>query len=115
MPGIFAISDLHLPTQTQISKYGAPSDYFQQVSNYLEQINPDILLIAGDLVWGSDISEIQAELDLLRELPGKLKFFIEGNHDIWVDRLSTSYRRKGFYCFDKFDQGRDLRGAWVCV
>lgn len=91
MPGIFAISDLHLPTQTQISKYGAPSDYFQQVSNYLEQINPDILLIAGDLVWGSDISEIQVELDLLQELPGKLKFFIEGNHDIWVDRLSTSY------------------------
>ena len=90
MPGIFAISDLHLPTQTQISKYGAPSDYFQQVSNHLEQINPDVLLIAGDLVWGSDISEIQAELDLLRELPGKLKFFIEGNHDIWVDRLSTS-------------------------
>ena len=91
MPGIFAISDPHLPTQTQISKYGAPSDYFQQVSNHLEQINPKILLIAGDLVWGTDISEVQEELDLLRELPGKFKFFIEGNHDIWVDRLSPTY------------------------
>ncbi len=106
MPDIFAISDLHLPTQTQISKYGAPSDYFQQVSNHLEQINPDILLIAGDLVWGSDISEIQAELDLLRELPGKLKFFIEGNHDIWVDRLSTSYSEAQQKMYERFSTSK---------
>ena len=82
MPSIYAISDTHLPIQIQIEKYGAPLDYFQQVSNHLEQINPDILLIAGDLVWASKISEIQKELELIRELPGKLKFFIEGNYDI---------------------------------
>jgi len=91
MPGIFAISDPHLPIQTQIHKFNAPKDYLKQVINHLEQVNPDILLIAGDLIWGSDISEIQKELDLLQNLPGKFKFFVEGNHDIWVDRLSPVY------------------------
>jgi len=91
MPGIFAISDPHLPIQTQIHKFNAPKDYFQRIINHLEHVNPDILLIAGDLIWGTDISEIQKELDILQNLPGKFKFFIEGNHDIWVDRLSPAY------------------------
>ena len=106
MPGIFAISDPHLPTQTQMSKFGAPSDYFQQVSNHLEKIDPDILLIGGDLVWGSDISEIQLELDLLRNLPGKLKFFIEGNHDLWVDRLGTSYSEAQQEMYERFSTSK---------
>ena len=91
IPSIFAISDPHLPTQTQIHKYNAPKDYFQQVIDHLERMSPDILLIAGDLIWGSDISEIQNELDILQNLPGKFKFFVEGNHDLWVDRLSPTY------------------------
>ncbi|MCP6719394.1 MAG: metallophosphoesterase [Patescibacteria group bacterium] len=102
MPGIFAISDPHLPTQTQINKYRVPFDYFQQVINHLESVNPDILLIAGDLVWGSDIAEIQVELDLLQNLPGKLKFFIEGNHDLWVDRLATSYSEVQQKMYERF-------------
>lgn len=92
MPGIFAISDLHLPTHIQISKYDVPTDYFQRVFNYLEQHDPDILLIAGDLIWGSDFHLVQKEIALLRSLPGRLKFFIEGNHDLWVDHLGNSYK-----------------------
>ncbi|KKL65991.1 hypothetical protein LCGC14_2149450 [marine sediment metagenome] len=106
MPGIFAISDPHLPIQTQINKYKVPSDYFQQVINHLESVNPDILLIAGDLVWGSDITEIQADLDLLRNLPGKLKFFIEGNHDLWVDRLSISYSEAQQKMYERFSTSK---------
>jgi len=88
---IYAISDPHLPVQTQVRKFNVPHNYFQQIKNQLKRVNPDILLIAGDLVWGSDISEIQEELENLRELPGKFKFFVEGNHDMWVDRLSPDY------------------------
>ncbi len=106
MPGIYAISDPHLPTKVQISKFGAPADYFQQVSNHLEQLKPDILLIAGDLAWGNEISEIQAELDLLRELPGKLKFFIEGNHDIWVDRLNPIYSEAQQKMYELFSSSK---------
>ncbi len=91
MPGIYAIADPHLPIKIQIRKFNVPKDYFQQVSNHLEQVNPDILLITGDLIWGSNIFDIQEELNVLQKLPGKLKFFIEGNHDAWVDRLAPTY------------------------
>ena len=106
MVSIYAISDPHLPVKTQVSKFNVPTDYFQRVSSHLEQVNPDILLIAGDLVWGLDISEIKVELNLIRELPGKFKFFVEGNHDSWVDRLNQTYsnaQKKMYELFSTLD------------
>ena len=91
MPGIYAIADPHLPVRTQVKRYGVPDDYFARLSEDLEKKKPDVLLIAGDLIWGSNFQEIQEGLNLLRALPGKTKFFLEGNHDIWVESLGNSF------------------------
>ena len=91
MTGIYSIADPHLPVRTQVKKYDVPEDYFSRLSEYLEQKEPDVLLIAGDLIWGSDFQEVQESLNLIRGLPGRYKFFVEGNHDIWLERLGNSF------------------------
>ena len=102
MPSIFAIADIHLPVQTQVLKFGVPPDYFHRISQYLLLKNPEVLLIAGDLVWGDDIRNVQAELSQIKSLPSKIKFFIEGNHDLWVDRLGDSYFETQQQMYDRF-------------
>lgn len=102
MPGIYTIADPHLPVRTQVKKYAVPEDYFTRLSEYLEQKEPEILLIAGDLIWGSDFQEIQESLNLIRDLPGKIKFFVEGNHDIWVERLGNSFHKIQEKMYEEF-------------
>lgn len=81
MPGIFAISDLHLPIQIQVKKFGYPADYFERVRDHLAKFNPDLLLIVGDFSWESNFKRGMAILKAVEELPGSKKIFIEGNHD----------------------------------
>ena len=58
MHSIYAIGDLHLPVMTHIRKFNVPSDYFDRISNHLLLKNPEILLLAGDLVWNDNIHNI---------------------------------------------------------
>jgi predicted phosphohydrolase len=102
MPGIYAISDPHLPVDVQVSKYHVPSDYFQHLHDFLAKKKPEILLIAGDLIWGSEFPSVQHELELIRKLPGKYKFFIEGNHDLWVDHLGSNLDEARQWMYEKY-------------
>jgi predicted phosphohydrolase len=102
MPGIYAISDPHLPVDVQVSKYHVPTDYFQHLHNFLAKKKPDVLLITGDLIWGSDMTAVQTELALIRKLPGKYKFFIEGNHDLWVDNLGNNLDEARQRMYEKY-------------
>jgi predicted phosphohydrolase len=102
MPGIYAISDPHLPVDVQISKYHVPTDYFQHLHNFLAENKPDVLLICGDLIWGSEFNAVQTELELIRNLPGEYKFFIEGNHDLWVDHLGFNLDEARQRMYEKF-------------
>ena len=84
---IFAISDLHISTNTD-----KPMDVFGgNWVGYLEKIfedwknkvtNEDLVLIAGDISWAMKIEDAKLDLDLLQDLPGK-KVLIKGNHDYW--------------------------------
>lgn len=84
---IFAISDLHISTNTN-----KPMDVFGgNWINYLEKIyddwdkkvaDEDIVLIGGDISWAMDISDAQKDLQTFAHLRGK-KVLIKGNHDYW--------------------------------
>ncbi len=84
---IFAISDLHISTNTD-----KPMDVFGgNWVGYLEKIfedwknkvtNEDLVLIGGDISWAMKIEDAKLDLDLLQDLPGK-KVLIKGNHDYW--------------------------------
>ncbi len=84
---IFAISDLHMSTNTN-----KPMDIFGgNWVGYLEKIfedwkekvtDSDLVLIGGDISWAMDIDEAKIDIETLSSLKGK-KILIKGNHDYW--------------------------------
>ena len=84
---IFAISDLHMSTNTN-----KPMDIFGgNWVGYLEKIfedwnqkvtDDDLVLIGGDISWAMDIEEAKIDIEKLSSLKGK-KVLIKGNHDYW--------------------------------
>lgn len=84
---IFAISDLHISTNTD-----KPMDIFGgNWVGYLDKIfedwsnkvqDEDLVLIGGDISWAMKIEDAEKDLQLLKNLKGK-KVFIKGNHDYW--------------------------------
>ena len=84
---IYAISDLHISTNTH-----KPMDVFgKKWVGYLQKIfedwnqkvtDDDLVLIGGDISWAMKIEDAKLDIDLMKDLKGK-KVFIKGNHDYW--------------------------------
>ncbi len=84
---IYAISDLHISTNTN-----KPMDIFGgNWVGYLDKIfedwklkveDDDLVLIGGDISWAMTISDAQNDLNSLSFLKGN-KILIKGNHDYW--------------------------------
>lgn len=84
---IFAISDLHISTNTN-----KPMDVFGgNWVGYMEKIradwqekvtNDDLVLIGGDISWAMNIVDAEKDLQSLSDLKGE-KILIKGNHDYW--------------------------------
>jgi predicted phosphohydrolase len=45
------------------------------------------VLIGGDTTWANNLNKALIDIDMLDNLPGKLKFLVKGNHDIWWKTL----------------------------
>ena len=84
---IFAISDLHISTNTN-----KPMDVFGgNWVGYLDKIyadwqekvsDDDLVLIGGDISWAMGIDDAKKDIQTLANLKGK-KILIKGNHDYW--------------------------------
>lgn len=84
---IFAISDLHISTNTN-----KPMDVFGgNWVGYMDKIredwnekvsDDDLVLIGGDISWAMDIDQAKIDIDSIKDLKGK-KILIKGNHDYW--------------------------------
>ena len=82
---IAQISDLHVgPT---IKK-----GYVENVVNEVNELNPDLIVITGDMVDGS-VDYLAQHVEPLKDLDAKIgKFFVTGNHeyysgvDQWLDK-----------------------------
>ena len=101
---IFAISDLHLSGLSD-----KPMDVFGEGwANHFEKIKEDwqnrvseddLVLIAGDISWGTTLEEGLYDLRSLKGLKGK-KIFIRGNHDYWwngITKLRRAAPDESFY------------------
>lgn len=101
---IWALSDPHL--SLSVSK---PMDIFGEVwqdymlkikENWLHTVAPeDTVLLPGDISWGIDLAEAEADLRFLHELPGT-KYLSRGNHDYWwstLNKLQQFIREKELY------------------
>lgn len=60
------------------------TDYVNQIaSNWKKLISPDdLVLIAGDISWGSSLESALPDLEFIHALPGT-KVISKGNHDYW--------------------------------
>lgn len=84
---IFAISDLHISTNTN-----KPMDIFGgNWVGYMDKIrqdwqekvsDDDIVLIGGDISWAMSIEDAYKDILTFSDLKGK-KVLIKGNHDYW--------------------------------
>lgn len=89
---IFSISDLHLSgcTDKPMNVFGAGWEgHFEKIkADWQNKVSDeDIVLICGDISWGTDMEEGLFDLRSLKELKGK-KVFIRGNHDYWWNGIT---------------------------
>ncbi len=85
---LFAMADFHLSKSIK----NKPMDVFGKTwENYMQKIEKncnnilkpdDVLLIPGDISWGTYANEIKEDLKFIENLPGK-KIISKGNHDYW--------------------------------
>ena len=89
---IFAISDLHISTNTN-----KPMDVFgDNWVGYLDKIfedwqqkvsDDDLVLIGGDISWAMSLEDAKKDVFTLSHLKGK-KIMVKGNHDYWWSAIS---------------------------
>ncbi len=84
---IFAISDLHISTNTNkpMDKFGGNwVNYLEKIrADWQEKVtDDDLVLIGGDISWAMDIADAKLDIDTFSNLKGK-KIIIKGNHDYW--------------------------------
>ena len=89
---IYAISDLHLSgaADKPMDVFGAGwENHFEKIKSDWDKkvADDDIVLICGDVSWGTTFDEGLYDLRSLFGLKGR-KIFIRGNHDFWWNGIS---------------------------
>lgn len=95
----YAIGDLHLSHSVDkpMAVFGTHWEKHAEKikAAWLEQVTvDDVILIPGDISWGTRLHEASSDLAWLEALPGD-KVCIRGNHDYWWDRpnkLNQGYK-----------------------
>lgn len=94
---IYAISDLHLSTNTDKSMevFGAKwADYMQRISDNWSCLvtDDDTVVIGGDISWEMKLADCTGDFGFINRLPGR-KIISKGNHDYWWE---TASKHKAF-------------------
>ena len=89
---IFSISDLHLSgtSDKPMDVFGAGwENHFEKIKcDWQSKVSDeDIVLVCGDISWGTVLEEGLYDLNSLKGLNGK-KVFIRGNHDYWWNGIT---------------------------
>lgn len=89
---VFSISDLHLSglSDKPMDVFGAGwENHFEKIKcDWQSKVSDDdVVLICGDISWGTDLDEGLYDLNCLKGLKGK-KVFIRGNHDFWWNGIT---------------------------
>lgn len=116
---IYSISDLHLSGMSDkpMDVFGSGwENHFEKIkADWTKKVtDDDVVLICGDISWGTDLEEGLFDLKRLACLKGK-KIFIRGNHDYWWNGITKLRDRApdGTFYFLQNDCVR-LDGAVIC-
>ncbi len=97
---LFVLADLHLSHSADkpMDVFGARWENHTEkiLNNWQNTVTPeDTVVIPGDLSWGMDFGNTEADLRFVHELNGK-KIIGKGNHDYWWQTMKklTSFKRE---------------------
>lgn len=119
---IFAISDLHLSTNTDKSMevFGDKwSGYMQKISENWKRLvsEDDTVIIGGDVSWEMKLADSISDFEFINRLPGK-KIISKGNHDYWWE---TASKLKAFIVGNNFsniefiyNNAYSVQGVAIC-
>ncbi len=115
---LYAIGDLHLHFQTDLKAANQRKDRvwknheekFRKNCGKLVQPE-DTLVLVGDHSWGRNLAECEADLQYIRDLPGR-KILTRGNHDMFWDakktaKLNEQFRPELSFLQDNYETYRD--------
>lgn len=99
---LFAIADTHLSLSTNKSMnvFSGWDDYVERLERHWRELitDNDTVVIAGDVSWGMNLKQAQADFAFLNSLPGK-KLILKGNHDYWWTtrrQMDLFFEQNGF-------------------
>ncbi len=102
---LFAISDLHLSTDSSTNKsmeiFGERwRDYIRKIEYNWNSIvsENDTVVIPGDISWSLTLAQAESDLRFVNSLNGK-KLLGKGNHDFWwstAKKMTDFFEQKGF-------------------
>lgn len=99
---LFAIADTHLSLSTNKSMnvFSGWDDYVERLEHHWRELitDEDTVVIAGDVSWGMNLKQAQADFAFLNSLPGK-KLLFKGNHDYWWTtrrQMDLFFEQNGF-------------------
>ena len=115
---IFAISDLHISTNTNkpMDVFGGDwVDYIPKIfADWEAKVgDDDLVLIGGDISWAMDIKDAEKDIQTLSHLKGK-KIFIKGNHDYWWSGINKVRDILPNDCFALQNDSIRFDGVVVC-
>ena len=100
---LFAIGDTHLPSTREktMDRFGWAEHPKPLQKAWDEKVGADdVIIVAGDISWGTRPNEVMEDLKWLDARPGK-KVLLRGNHDYWWGD-STTKLKKLFAPFPSF-------------
>lgn len=100
---LFVIGDLHLSLgvpSKPMDIFGGWKDYQQLLEkSWLNNIKTeDTVVLAGDLSWGMNLEQSDADFAFVNSLPGR-KIILKGNHDYWwnsLRKMENFFESKGY-------------------
>lgn len=88
---LFAIADTHLSfaANKPMDSFPGWNDYVSRIGKNWNKIvnDDDTVVIAGDISWAMNFSELTADFNFINNLKGE-KIILKGNHDYWWNTAS---------------------------
>lgn len=104
---LYAIGDPHLSfgTDKPMDIFGPNWENHPQRlrQGFLDRVSPeDTVVLCGDLSWGMNLAQCEADFRFLNGLPGQVKLLLKGNHDYWwttARKMERFFQEKGLDTF----------------
>jgi len=100
---LFVIGDLHLSLgvpSKPMDIFGGWKDYQELLKkSWIDNVKTeDTVVLPGDLSWGMNLEQSDADFAFVNSLPGR-KIILKGNHDYWwnsLRKMENFFESKGY-------------------